>query len=292
MIRITFVIYFVLSIFSSNLTALGSEYKGDIYDAHAHLPKGVSATQLKKIYQEAGIKGASIFVKPFEKFTLQKLKKEFGENFLIFVDVHKRKKNSYKIEKKRVKLVGGFYESGLIAGLGEIYVDLSHAPFAPRGIKSDITTNNEATYLKIANKLSMPIHVHHESADKDFENIIKKYSNIKFILSHCGYLNPGQLDKLMKGNKNLFADLSLITNRYFGPFEKRGVLITTSPSEAWLELLTKHSDRFMVGSDIGANLDRAKMLPLVMRDYRMLLGNLPPDVAKKIASENYLRIFQ
>ena len=66
----------------------------------------------------------------------------------------------------------------------------------------------------------------------------------------------------------------------------------TSPSEAWVELLTKHSDRFMVGSDIGANLDRAKMLPLVMRDYRMLLGNLPPNVAKKIASENYLRIFQ
>ena len=86
--------------------------------------------------------------------------------------------------------------------------------------------------------------------------------------------------------------MSLITNRYFGPFEKRGVLITTSPSQAWIELLTKYSDRFMVGSDIGANLDRAKMLPLVMQDYRILLGNLPPDVAKKIASENYLRIFQ
>lgn len=99
MIRITFVIYFVLSIFSSNLTALASEYKGDIYDAHAHLPKGVSATQLKKIYQEAGIKGAGIFVKPFEKFTLQKLKKEFGENFLIFVDVHKRKKIVIKLKR-------------------------------------------------------------------------------------------------------------------------------------------------------------------------------------------------
>jgi len=292
MIRITFIIYFFLSIYSLNLTAVASEYQGDIYDAHAHLPKGVSATQLKKIYQEAGIKGAGIFVKPFEKFTLQKLKKEFGDNFLIFVDVHKRKKNSYKIEKKRVELLRGFFEIGLIAGLGEIYVDLSHAPFAPSGIKSDITARNQAAYLKIANKLSMPIHVHHESADKGFENIVKKYSNIKFILSHCGYLNPGQLAKLMKGNKNLFADLSLITNRYFGPFEKRGVLIKTSPSQAWIELLTKYSDRFMVGSDIGANLDRAKMLPLVMQDYRILLGNLPPDVAKKIASENYLRIFQ
>jgi len=290
--NITIFIYLFLSTLSISLTTLASEYKGDIFDAHAHLPKGVSATQLKKIYQEAGVKGASIFVKPFDKSTLQRLKNEFGKDFLLFVDVHKRKKNSYKIEKKRVKLLEGFFRSNLIGGLGEIYVDLSHAPFAPEGIKSDITTKNEATYLKIANKLGMPIHVHHESADKDFEKIIKKYSNIKFILSHCGYLSPAKLDKLMKNNKNLFADLSLVTNRYFGPFEKRGVLITTSPSKAWIEILTKHSDRFMVGSDIGANIKRAKMLPLVMKDYRVLLGNLPGDVAKKIASENYLRILQ
>ena len=48
----------------------------------------------------------------------------------------------------------------------------------------------------------------------------------------------------------------------------------------------------MVGSDIGANLKRAKMLPLIMQDYRILLGNLPPGVAIKIASENYLRLLQ
>jgi len=78
----------------------GAEYKGDIYDAHAHIPKGVSAAQIRKIYNQAGVKGAGLFVKSFEQSGLQKLRKDLGKNFLFFPDVHKKTKSDYVVKKK------------------------------------------------------------------------------------------------------------------------------------------------------------------------------------------------
>jgi len=281
--------FFVVGISSGTQ---GAEYKGDIYDAHAHIPKGFSVAQRRKIYNQAGVKGAGLFVKSFEQSGLQKLRKDLGKNFLFFPDVHKKTKSDYVVKKKRIQRFKNFYETGLLAGLGEIYIHLSFAPFAPDGIKTDITGKDELAYLEIADQSGIPVHIHHENPDKDFETILKRFSNVKFILAHSGYLSPEKLDVLMQNHPNLYADLSLISNRHFGPFTETGVLLSTPPSKAWVALLTKHADRFMVGSDIGSDIERVNMLPLVIDDYRKLLGHLPPDVAVKIAADNFLRIFR
>ena len=47
----------------------------------------------------------------------------------------------------------------------------------------------------------------------------------------------------------------------------------------------------MLGSDIGANKARVSKLPAVIEDYRILLGNLPIEVARKIAYQNFERVF-
>ena len=285
-------IFVALLAFSIVNVASSADYTGEIYDANAHIPKGVKPQQIKSIYAEAGVRGAGLFVKDFKESDLKKIQKQLGQDFLLFADVHKRTKNKYDVQKKRIKRIDGLYKAGLIAGLGEIYTDLSFAPFAPQGIKTDITSSDEVAYLQVADRLGMPVHIHHESPDTNFDATLEKFKNIRFILAHSGYLPPEKLDALMHKHANLYTDLSLISNRHFGPFVKQGVLLSTNPSKEWFELLIKRSDRFMAGSDIGADLARVKMLPAVVKDYRILLGTLPPDVAKRIASENFLKIFR
>jgi len=127
-------IFVALLAFSIVNVASSADYTGEIYDAHAHIPKGVKPQQIKSIYAEAGVRGAGLFVKDFKESDLKKIQKQLGQDFLLFADVHKRTKNKYDVQKKRIKRIDGLYKAGLIAGLGEIYTDLSFAPFAPQGI--------------------------------------------------------------------------------------------------------------------------------------------------------------
>lgn len=58
----------------------------------------------------------------------------------------------------------------------------------------------------------------------------------------------------------------------------------------WRALMLKHSTRFMVGSDTWVN-QRWLYYDDLMQGYRRWLGELPPDVAHRIAWDNGARLF-
>ncbi|MDO8906437.1 amidohydrolase [Hydrogenophaga sp.] len=58
----------------------------------------------------------------------------------------------------------------------------------------------------------------------------------------------------------------------------------------WRALLLKYPDRFLIGSDTWVNL-RWLYYDDLMRGYRVWLGGLPPDVARRIGWENGARLF-
>jgi hypothetical protein len=58
----------------------------------------------------------------------------------------------------------------------------------------------------------------------------------------------------------------------------------------WRALLLKHPGRFMIGSDTWVNA-RWQHYDELMRGYRAWLGDLPPEVARKIAWENGAALF-
>ncbi len=58
----------------------------------------------------------------------------------------------------------------------------------------------------------------------------------------------------------------------------------------WRELLLKYPNRFMIGSDTWVN-QRWDAYDDLMKGYRTWLGDLPPDVAKKIAWDNGANLF-
>lgn len=61
-------------------------------------------------------------------------------------------------------------------------------------------------------------------------------------------------------------------------------------SPAWRELLLRHPSRFVIGSDTWVN-QRWQYYEELMRGYRVWLGGLPVDVARRIAWENGAQLF-
>ncbi len=59
----------------------------------------------------------------------------------------------------------------------------------------------------------------------------------------------------------------------------------------WRALLLKYPDRFLIGSDTWVN-QRWMYYDDLMRGYRRWLGDLPPDVARRIAWDNGASLFQ
>jgi hypothetical protein len=86
---------------------------------------------------------------------------------------------------------------------------------------------------------------------------------------------------LMDKQPNLWADLSY---RY-GDVAPGGTL-----NPAWRALLIRHADRFMLGSDTWTT-SRWEQVVGMAADARRFLQQLPPDVAEKIASKNFERLF-
>jgi hypothetical protein len=58
----------------------------------------------------------------------------------------------------------------------------------------------------------------------------------------------------------------------------------------WRALMTEFPDRFMIGSDTWVN-QRWQYYGDTMAEYRAWLGDLPPDVARKIAWDNGAKLF-
>ncbi|MDI1274539.1 MAG: amidohydrolase, partial [Polaromonas sp.] len=58
----------------------------------------------------------------------------------------------------------------------------------------------------------------------------------------------------------------------------------------WRALLLKYPSRFMIGSDTWVN-QRWQYYEELMKGYRTWLGDLPPDVARKIAWDNGASLF-
>lgn len=283
---------FAFSILLSFSGAALGQYAGPIFDAHAHLPQSMSAGDIKVVYDKAGVEKAVIFVKPSvlqKPGELENVKKSLGHGFFIFPDVHGGKRGKYILKEGLLNKVSGLYKNGSIGGVGEVYIHLKYAPFAPSGIITNIGGKEERSLLKRANALGMTLHLHHEAPDAALTNALSEFSNIKFVLAHSGYLAPSVLDKLMSDHPNLYADLSLISNHYFGPF-KDSPKLKRNPSDEWMALLIKHQSRFMVGSDIGASSERVSKLPSIIKDYRIMLGHLPNEVADKVAYKNFEKV--
>jgi hypothetical protein len=158
---------------------------------------------------------------------------------------------------------------GVHRGIGEFHV-------SGGDIKTPVL--KRITELAVERNLYLQAH----SDDAAVQALFDMEPRSKIIWAHAGMSSgPAAVGALMDRHAALWADLSY---RY-GDVAPGG---TIDPE--WKALLLRHSDRFMLGSDTWTTSRWEAVVPMA-EEARHFLGQLPREVAEKIAYRNIERLF-
>jgi hypothetical protein len=104
----------------------------------------------------------------------------------------------------------------------------------------------------------------------------------KIIWAHTGFTTPlERVEELLRKHPGLLGELS-----YRSDVSNGGKL-----SPGWAALFARHPTRFLVGSDTWVN-QRWESYSQLMDGYREWLGQLPRDVAERVAWRNAIELFE
>ena len=133
--------------------------------------------------------------------------------------------------------------------------------------------------------------------------LLKYNPDAKIVWAHggsdpLGSMSPALIGKLMDEYLNLYISLRVVGGK--APMHNKLLGFGEIVPE-WLDVLNRHSDRFVIGSDsffVSPNLKGSgpgfrfaqKNVPK-LRATRHFLSLLPPAVARKIARDNAVRIY-
>jgi predicted TIM-barrel fold metal-dependent hydrolase len=124
-------------------------------------------------------------------------------------------------------------------------------------------------------------------------NLFKRHPRTTIIWAHCGLgriVRPvkdqlGMIERALDNPElsHVFIDIS---------WDEVAKYIVATPEsiEATAELINRHPDRFLFGTDEVAPTDQAKYLKIYGM-YAPLLAKLTPDAKEKLLKGNYERLF-
>lgn len=142
---------------------------------------------------------------------------------------------------------------------------------------------NEALLAKVAEmalERGIPIHIHSDDAPVRF--FFEIAPELTIIWAHVGMSSPPEvIGPLMDKHDRLFADTS---------YRESDILDGDGLDPEWRDLLVRHADRFMIGSDTWVNGQWASYDGIIGMN-REWLSHLPRDVAEKIAFKNAEKLF-
>ena len=126
------------------------------------------------------------------------------------------------------------------------------------------------------------IYLHAHSDDLAIVELFTIEPRLKIIWAHAGMTSgPQAVGALLDRYRTLWVDLAIRN----GDVAPSGVL-----DPGWRAVFLRHPDRFLAGTDTWVT-SRWEALPGSVTDVRTYLGQLPRDVAEKIAFRNADRLF-
>jgi hypothetical protein len=167
------------------------------------------------------------------------------------------------------ELVQDEFKRGYYRGIGEFH--LSGRTAANEWVKKTVD-------FAVANDLFL-----HAHADTEAVEILMGHNpNARIVWAHTGFgLDPDRVSALLTKYPQVWGELS-----YRSGIVDGGGKLTAE----WRALFTKFPDRFLLGSDTWIN-ERWASYGDIMAGYRAWLGQLPPEVANRIAHGNAKRLF-
>ncbi len=187
-------------------------------------------------------------------------------------------------------------------GIGEVMTRHDHLTALVQGEVPRANSEAMMRVYRMAARHDLPVLLHSNITSlresdliyrEELVDALSKNPRTRFIWAHAGTSGtinrwqerlPGlakAIDELLSTNDNLWIDLS------WSVLEPHILDNDDDPRKLWLELVRKHPDRFMLGSDV---VGRFGSLGKVMNRFAPLLDALPQDVAHKLARDNFLSV--
>jgi predicted TIM-barrel fold metal-dependent hydrolase len=117
----------------------------------------------------------------------------------------------------------------------------------------------------------------------EVKHALESFPGTTFVWAHCGIsrrvghkLYHRMVEEMLSEHHNLFVDISWVV--YDQTVCSRHV-----PKKCWTELIGRHPDRFMLGSDLCGHFE---LLGKTMGRYNVLLESLPGSTREMVACGN------
>lgn len=279
-------------------TASAADYSGPLFDAHLHYNDEacVHATgnspvcphPLADVLQrmrESGVRGVLANSRPNDGTRALAAARDktaaAGVTVVPFVRLyrHRADYNNWFRDPSIAEMVRSELERGTAAGpyrgLGEFHLYDSANARGP--------VAQQLMALAEEKDLVVLAHVDEAAIDLLMQATPSRGQKLKLIWAHTGIggTSPAEVEALLQRYPGLMGELS-----YRPGLTCEGGQLCP----AWRELMLRHPGRFLVGSDTWVNA-RWQSYGQLMRDYRVWLGGLPPDVARRIAWGNAAGLF-
>jgi Amidohydrolase len=259
--------------------AFAQAYTGPLFDAHLHYNDEAQAPYpLQKVldkFKRNGVKGILANSRPNDgtKLLANAVNETREANVKVapFVRLYRNRAdyNSWFADESIYQMVLAELKAGTASGpykgIGEFHL-------------YDSANANGATakkLMQLAQERGLAVLAHVDDVAIELLYAHAPKANIIWAHTGIGGVPVSRVRGLMNKYPALYGELSY----------RPGLISGDKLSPEWRELMLKHPTRFMIGSDTWVN-QRWEQYDELMREYRQWLGELPADVAKRIAWDN------
>jgi hypothetical protein len=254
--------------------ASGQPQEVPIFDAHIHYSQPdwavISAEQALSLLDRAGIRHALVSSTP-DDGTL-KLYAKAPDRIVPFLRPYRSREDmlTWHSDPAVQVYVEERLRGGVYKGIGEFHlssVEHAEAPVVRR-----------CAELAVQQQLFLHAHVD----DTTVEKLLQLHPQVKILWAHAGMTaSAATVGRLLGQFPTLWVELAM----------RSDVVPNGTLDPAWREVFLQHLDRFMVGTDTWVT-SRWDTLVEGMQAMRHWLGQLPGEVAERIAHRNAERLFR
>jgi hypothetical protein len=254
-------------------------WTGPIFDAHLHYNADaqvtVSVGSAFELFRKNGVAGILANSRPNDGtralYQAWRENPAIGVQVVPFIRVYRNRDDygSWMNNREILAMIVEEQKRGFYKGIGEFHV---------HGRAADTPVLKEIVDFSVAKRLVL--HAHCD--DEALEILFAHNPKARVIWAHTGFGTPlARVEELLRKYPAMWGELSY----------RSGIADSVNLSAEWKALFSRHPTRFLLGSDTWIN-ERWASYPERMAGYRRLLGELPREIAGRIAWGNAAALFE
>jgi len=266
-----------------------ADYTGPLFDAHLHYNEEAQAphplSDVLQRMQRSGVKAIVANSRPNDgskALASSPLTRQAGVTVVPFVRLYRNRAdydNWFRDETIHDMVLAELARgtaAGPFRGLGEFHLYDSNNANGP--VARKLMTLAEEKMLAVL------AHVDDVAIDLLMANTPSKGQRMRLLWAHTGIGGApvSRVEQLLVKYPLLMGELS-----YRPGLTCAGGKLCPQ----WRDLILKFPGRFVIGSDTWVN-QRWQSYEDMMKDYRAWLGDLPPEVARRVAWDNAASVFE